>query len=46
MRAHLVGGLTPKYWGLELSVDFYLDACFTVRIGPLWAALELWKEKP
>jgi len=37
-------GLTPKFWGVELSADWYLDVCLTVRIGPLWVALEMWRK--
>ena len=45
MKAQLHWGFTPKFWGLELSADFYRDVCLTIRIGPMWVALELWKER-
>jgi hypothetical protein len=44
MRAQLHYGFTPKFWGLELSVDFYWSPCLAVRIGPFWVALEAWAQ--
>jgi hypothetical protein len=45
MKAEVFKGVTWKFWGLEMSVDFYDGVCLFFRIGPFYFGLSIWRDQ-